>query len=158
MTKRGRHIGWRYWLALDILLALGLSGVAPAALPMAIAVGIVQSIHYLRREGRWSAFPVQVRVAYLGLLAAGLWAPLAFIHWIQLAGTTALLTLDYCPLARTLSLAPWNRRAPLTAALVRCAFFSPPTPGSVIYWLYSNPALRTGVECAPAASGGKKRS
>lgn len=74
-----------------------------------------------------TAFPLQVRVAYAMLLAAGLWAPLQWIHLIQLVGTTARVLVGYCLLARTLSLAPWNRRQPLTWSMLRRTFFSPQT-------------------------------
>jgi len=76
------------------------------------------------REGELAAFPVQVRAAYLALLVAGLYPPLGFIHWVQLVGTWAMVLVGYCPLARALSLLPWNRSQPLSAALVRRTFVS----------------------------------
>ena len=42
------------------------------------------------RTGSARSFPVQVRLAYLTLLLAGAWEPLAILHWIQLVGTTAM--------------------------------------------------------------------
>ncbi|MBX3346336.1 MAG: hypothetical protein KF806_13480, partial [Nitrospira sp.] len=42
-------------------------------------------------------------------------------------GTTARVLVGYCLLARTLSLAPWNRRQPLTWSMLRRTFFSPQT-------------------------------
>jgi hypothetical protein len=71
-----------------------------------------------------TAFPVQVRVAYLAMLISGLWGPLQWIHWVQLAGTTARVLVGYCLLARTLSLAPWNRWQPVSFALIRRTFLS----------------------------------
>ncbi len=127
--KRG--LDWWYWLATDLLLIAGVAGNRWGFTPV-IALGAVQAVHFLLRERSLVAFPVQVRVVYLGLLVAGLWGPLAFIHWIQLAGTTAVVTVGYCPLARMLSLLPWNRRAPLSWALVRHAVFSPPVEGSFV--------------------------
>ena len=129
---RWRDIGWWYWLAMDIGLAVGLSGLEPVALHACLGLGAVQSAHYLHRERCLSAFPVQVRIAYALLLLLGHWQPLAFIHWIQLAGTTAMVAIDYCPLARLLSLAPWNRRRPLTLSLAWRTFVSPPVPGSIL--------------------------
>jgi hypothetical protein len=67
---------------------------------------------------------VQVRVAYLAMLLAGLREPLQWIHWLQLAGTTARVGAGYCFMARTLSLAPWNRWQPLTRELVRRTYLS----------------------------------
>jgi hypothetical protein len=51
---------------------------------------------------------------------------------MQLAGTSALLAFDYCPLARTLALMPWNRRVPLSGRLVLRVFLTPPVPGSAL--------------------------
>jgi hypothetical protein len=70
------------------------------------------------------AFPVQVRTAYLSMLVAGLWEPFHWVHWLQLAGTTARVVIGYCLLARTLSLAPWNRRQPLSPDLITRTFLS----------------------------------
>lgn len=54
------------------------------------------------------------------------------VHWIQLAGTAAVVTVDYCALARLLTLAPWNRREPLSLALVGRTLFSAPVQGSFL--------------------------
>jgi hypothetical protein len=124
-----RTIGWWYWLATVILIAGSLAGV-PGAIGAAIAVCVVQAAHFGAEDGGVS-FPVQIRLAYLGMLLAGLWVPLRFLHWVQLVGTTAFLLTGYCLLARLLSLMPWNRAEPLTAALVRRELFSAPTRGNV---------------------------
>jgi len=58
------------------------------------------------------------------MLILGLWGPLHWIHWVQLAGTTARVLVGYCLLARTLSLAPWNRRQTVSFALIRRTFLS----------------------------------
>lgn len=110
---------------------MGLAGWGPG---YAIALGTtaVHGIHYLARGHRPSTLPMQVRIAYLGILALGLWPPLSLLHWMQLAGTSALLAFDYCPLARTLSLMPWNRRVPLTGRLVLRVLLAPPVRGSTL--------------------------
>ena len=64
---------------------------------------------------------------YLAMLIAGSWEPLQWIHWIQLAGTTARMLVGYGLLSRALSLAPWNRRGPLSFATMRLTFLSPQT-------------------------------
>ena len=115
------NLAWWYWCAIAILLALALSRVAPDASVAAVGLGAVQAIHFHRREGAVRAFPVQVRIAYLGLLVLGLWSPLAVIHWMQLAGTLAVVVTNYCPLALLLSLAPWNRSGPVNAAAIQVA-------------------------------------
>ena len=129
--NRVRDMDWRYWLVTDGLLIGHLAGWRWGLYPVA-ALTAIQAVHYLVREGRITAFPVQVRLGYLLLLALGTVSPLGFIHWIQLAGTTAVVTVGYCPLARILVLMPWNRSRPLTAALVWNTIVSPPVAGSIL--------------------------
>ena len=43
-----------------------------------------------------------------------------------------MVLVGYCPLARMLSLLPWNRRQPLSVALVRRTFLSAPVSGSIV--------------------------
>ncbi len=121
--KTIHDLGWWYWVLTVGLLGAGLFGLS-AAIWLAMALCIVQIGHIVRLTRDVIAFPVQVRVAYLGLLFAGLWGPLQWIHWMQLAGTTARVLAGYCLLARALSLAPWNRRQPLTLGLLRRTFLS----------------------------------
>ena len=130
--SRFNDIRWWYWLATATLLSAYLGADFSAAIFAAIALTAVQLVHFAAREGGLTAFPIQVRGAYLGLLAAGLYPPLVFIHWIQLIGTWAMVLVGYCLLARALSLLPWNRRQPLSAALVRRTFLSPPVRGSIV--------------------------
>lgn len=52
---------------------------------------------------------------YMVLLVCGLWEPLRFLYWIQLIGTSAMVLVGYCLLARILSLMPWNLREPLSS-------------------------------------------
>ncbi|MFN7955324.1 MAG: hypothetical protein U0610_26610 [bacterium] len=126
-----RNVAWWYWLATVPLVAASLARWAPA-LPIAVALTAIQALHFRVRTGSARSFPVQVRLAYLTLLLAGAWEPLAILHWIQLVGTTAMVTVGYCPLARCLSLLPWNRSQPVTAALLRRTFLSPPVRGSIL--------------------------
>jgi len=134
--KRLMQLDWRYWLVTDILLIGNLAGWRWGAYPV-IALTVIQSLHYLARQRRVMAFPVQVRLGYLLLLVLGTWAPLGFIHWIQLAGTTAVVTVGYCPLARILALMPWNRSRPLSAALAWQIVCAPPVEGSILE-VYAN--------------------
>jgi hypothetical protein len=132
--KAERDRGWWYWLVTDLTLVSALLG-GPFGFAPVIGLTLVQAGHYLLRERRMNALPVQVRLGYLGLLLLGQWPPLSFIYWIQLAGTTAMVCFDYCPLARCLSLMPWNRRQPLTLSLVRRTFLSPPVRGNILQGL-----------------------
>lgn len=119
-----------YWAITDILLIAGLAGWF-TGFYLAIALCIVQVVHFALLERSLTSFPVQVRVAYLGLLVIALWEPLRFIYLLQVIGTTAMVLFDYCFLARCLSLLPWNRRTPLSARLVMKTFFSKPVAGRI---------------------------
>ena len=129
--SRLKEMDWWYWLVTDGLLIGSLADWRWGTSPV-IALTVIQAVHYLHRERRIMAFPVQVRMGYLLLLLLGTIAPLGFIHWIQLAGTTAVVTVGYCPLARILALMPWNRRQPLTAMLMWNTIVTPPVAGSVL--------------------------
>jgi hypothetical protein len=128
------HVGtiaWWYWLVTGVLLAGALAG-CPLGFAPPVALTLVHTLHFLAREGSVKAFPVQVRIGYLLWMVAGLWTPLGFFHWVQLAGTTAAVVVDYCPMARLVSLLPWNRRLPLTLPLVVGTFLRPPVRGSIL--------------------------
>jgi hypothetical protein len=131
---RIKSISWQYWAASDVLLVAAVLG-WQAGFAAVIGLNIVQVIHFLAREKRLSAFPVQVRVSYLGLLLAGQWNPLYFVYFIQIAGTTAMVLVDYCPLARFLSLMPWNRQEPFTLDLLKRTLLSPPVRGNILQGL-----------------------
>jgi|AP12_2_1047962.scaffolds.fasta_scaffold26815_3 hypothetical protein len=122
---------WWYWLAAVLALAASLAGWT-AAQPLAFAAIAAQVVHFAVRTGSLRAFTVQVPAAFLGLLALGSWPPFAFLHWLQLVGTTIRLVFDYCPLARIVSLAPWNRSEPLSWTLVKRTFLTPPVNGSIL--------------------------
>lgn len=120
-------LGWWYWAAtLPLLVAAVVFEQREAFAPL-IAFTTWQGAHFLWRTRSVLAPPVQTRSAYTLLLLAGLWPPLGFIHWIQVAGTTAMVLFGYCPLARMLALMPWNRREPLTGELLRRIVLAPPS-------------------------------
>ena len=125
--KTQRHFGltWWLWALTGAAVSASLSGWAPG-LPVALALTTLQAVHQAARTRSVHSFPVQVRAAYLLVLLAGTWPPLRVLHPLQLAGTMALVVFDYCPLARMLSLLPWNRRRPFTLSLLRMTFLSPP--------------------------------
>ena len=132
--NRTQNIIWLYWAVTDALLIAAVLGWEPGFAAV-IGLNAIQVIHFMLRERSLSAFPVQVRVSYLGLLLAGQWEPLYFIYFIQIAGTTAMVLVDYCPLARCLSLMPWNRREPFSLDLLRRTVFSPPVRGNILQGL-----------------------
>ncbi len=129
--KRWKEMDWWYWLVTDGLLIGSLAGWRWGTYPV-IALTVIQTVHCLVRGRRIAAFPVQVRLGYLLLLVMGMYPPLSFIHWIQLAGTTAVVTVGYCPLARIMVLMPWNRGRALTAELVWNTIISSPVTGSLL--------------------------
>lgn len=132
---------WRYWAATLALLFFGLGGYRPAFVAVIMLSGI-QVVHFLFRERRLSAFPVQVRIAYLLMMAMAYHPSLQWFYWVPAMGTTATVLFDYCPLARLLALAPWNRRQPLTRTLLSRVLFAAPTSGSILD-LTALPSLRT---------------
>lgn len=118
-----RDLGWWYWFMTVGLLGSSLLGWT-AGLYLAMLLCAVQVAHVSWLTRDIASFPVQVRVAYLGLLLAGLWEALQWIHWVQLVGTSARLVGGYCFLARALSLASWNRSQSLSLNLVGRTFLS----------------------------------
>jgi len=133
-----REISWWYWAVTTALLFYGLAGNL-VGFWLAIGLSAIQIVHFSLREGGFSAFPVQVRLAYTTMLLLFLWSPLNILFWIPAVGTLAQVLFGYCTLARCLSLMPWNRREPISLALVRRTFLSRPVKGSVMQGL---PALR----------------
>jgi hypothetical protein len=129
-----RSLRWWYWFGTACLLGAALAGWVPG-LALAVAFLAFQLAHYLRRERSLRALPVQTRLVYLALLAAGMWPPLGFLHALQLAGTGVTLAFDYCVLARMVSLLPWNRARPLTFERVWRTFATGPVSGSVLHVL-----------------------
>lgn len=121
--KFDSDIGWGYWMATLPMLIAGVSGWV-WGIVLAMALSMVQIAHFIRREGHLTAFPVQVRAAFLILLGLGLWEPMHWVHWVQVAGTSARVVVGYCLLARLMSLMPWNRIEPWSRTLVRRTFLT----------------------------------
>lgn len=134
-AKRFRHINftspaWWTWIVIAGLLVAGLSGQEDARLAaMWIAAG--QAALYVTRHRSLAHFPTQVRVAYALWMAASFFDVLVPLFWIQAAGTSALVLLGYCPLARMLLVLPWNRTVPLTWRGLAVMAFHPPIRGDV---------------------------
>lgn len=126
-----KEVSWWYWAVTAVLLIIGLAG-RFEALQAATLLSAVQIVHFRLREGSMAAFPVQVRVAYTGLLLLALWPPMRWLFWIPAIGTPAQVLFGYCTLARCLSLLPWNRREPMSGRLVWRTFVSRPVRGNVL--------------------------
>jgi hypothetical protein len=132
--SRSKDLAWWYWLATVVLL-IGWLGGCQYCIYLAIGLCLVQIVHFAWHGSSWIAFPVQVRAAYCVLLVAGLWEPLRPIHWIQLAGTSAVVVFGYCLLARVLSVLPWNRQEPISLPMLTSTFLSLPVRGNVMQGL-----------------------
>jgi hypothetical protein len=132
--RRTASINWWYWAITDLMLITAVLGWREG-FAAAIALNVVQALHFWAREKSLASFPVQVRFSYLALLLAGQVDVLYFIYFILIAGTTAMVLFDYCPLARFLSLMPWNRSEPFSVALLRRTVFSPPVRGNILQGL-----------------------
>ena len=120
-----------YWPLTAVALTVYLGGWTPGIIA-AIALTVLQTVHFALRAGSVRTLDVQVRAAYLVLLLAGLLPWLAPLHVAQLIGLVVRIAFDYCLMARMLALAPWNRPVPLSWALVRWVFSAPPAPGSIL--------------------------
>lgn len=126
-----KKLSWWFWLVTIPMLGAGLAG-NPAGYRAAMGLSLFQLGWYMLADKSLTSFTVQVRAAYLMLLVICYFEPLRFIYWLPFCGTTAMVLVSYCPMARFLSLMPWNRTEPLTAALIRKTFLSPPVYGSIL--------------------------
>ena len=125
-----KDVGWWYWLITAGLLTVGVSR-NQAEFVLAIALTIIQLIHYVFREQNITAFPIQVRYWYLMLLLIAWYEPLQWIYWIPTIGTWAQVIFGYCTMARCVSLLSWNRSEELSLDLLKKTFFSRPVRGSI---------------------------
>jgi len=126
-------ISWWHWLLTIPLLGINLAGYRWG---MAGAMGLCSLAggYFWYRLRDIKPYPVQVRIAYVTWSAVGLLPGMQWMLWIQLCGTTAMVTVGYCPLIRLLSLLPLNRTEPLTTSLVWRAFVQEPCAGGLVEW------------------------
>lgn len=126
-----QDITWWYWLSTIPLLTVGNLGETNGYVLVALLT-VIQIVHFIYREGSICAFPVQVRIAYLGWFLLGQVPYMQWMLWIQLIGTSLNVLVNYCPMARLMALVPWNRRQALTMRLVVKVLFSPPVKDSIL--------------------------
>lgn len=122
---------WGYWLITDLLLILEVTVWQGYGLIAATVLTLLQTLHFFTENPRISAFPVQVRIAYLLLLVIAFWPPLYWLLYPVILGTTAMVLFDYCFLARFMSLMPWNHNQRFSWSMIYQTFFSKPVEGSV---------------------------
>ncbi|MGM0532819.1 MAG: hypothetical protein ACQER7_15840 [Bacteroidota bacterium] len=125
-----KDIGWWYWILTATLLTYG---VMENELGFILAIGLtsIHLLHYIIREKRIKAFPVQVRFFYLMLLLVAFPGIMQWLYWVPCIGTWAQIIFGYCAMARMVSLWPWNREEDFTLKLLMKTFLSPPVKGSV---------------------------
>ena len=125
---------WSYWALTTVLIAGALAGIEHSYQAVVI-LNIIQVIHFAMRERSVTAFPVQVRVTYLGLLFLSQAPYMIWVLWWQLIGTTAMVSVKYCFLGRLMSLMPWNKAEKYSVDLFKRTFFTPPIDGNVLHGL-----------------------
>lgn len=123
---------WWVWTLTAAALIAGVGGGWAPAMGLAVTLSVGQVLYRLARHRHPRQFPAQLRLAYLAWMLAGFLPGLGALHWIQMFGTSALVTMGYCPLARLLMLLPWNRSVPLNARRLSTILFHPPIHGSVL--------------------------
>ena len=128
---------WRYW-AITVALLVGVLAGVDACLPAVIALNTVQVMHFIYREKSITAFPVLVRMVYLGMIFVAQAPYMAWVYWWLVIGTTAMVTFGYCFLARLLSLLPGINKEPYSLQLLKKTFLTPPQKGNIMQGL---PAL-----------------
>lgn len=128
------HTGWGLdewgWLTINLLLIAHVAG-SQYVIFIAAFILLWQSLYFYTKGLRWHDLKLQVRLAYSLLIMIDIVLPWHWLHSAQIMGTTALLLFDYCFLARTMLLMPWNRNQRFNWALLCKAYLSPPVPGEV---------------------------
>ncbi|MDD3575936.1 hypothetical protein [Halothiobacillus sp.] len=121
---------WIYWFITDVLLIIE-AIFGHTGLMLAIGLTTVQVVHFYAEERSIRGFATQVRIAYLLLLLLALWHPMAWLIYPVIIGTSAMVLLNYCFLARFMSLMPWNHSEAYSVSMILNTFFSKPVSGSV---------------------------
>ena len=121
---------WIYWFITDVLLIIE-AIFGHTGLMLAIGLTAIQVVHFYAEERSIRGFATQVRIAYLLLLLLALWHPMAWLIYPVILGTSAMVLLNYCFLARFMSLMPWNHSEAYSVSMILNTFFSKPVSGSV---------------------------
>lgn len=127
---RLKQIGWWYWFLAEVLVATGIF-YSPKAFLWAIVLVLWQVLYFAVVDKKFVTFTVQVRLGFLLILLIGQIQGMEWIYWVPLVGLFVMLTTGYCFLARFMSILPGIRKEPLTLALLKRVFFSPPIKGSI---------------------------
>ena len=124
-----KKLVWSLWFLTWLVLLAGLFD--RRMYEAVVAFSAVHAVLVLAlNRFRFSAFPVQIRIAYVLWVAIGTYAPHgAVLLYIATLGLIGNLFFDYCLMARMLYLLPWNRTEKLSFELVGRTFLSPPSAG-----------------------------
>lgn len=139
-----KQVNWWYWFATACVLAAGFAGYQ-IGFVLAIALSVVQFVHFLVRERNLAAFTVQVRSVVLLYMVAAFFDPTKILFGIAVAGTWARSIFGYCLMARTVSLFPWNLRTPFSTSLVTRTYCSRPVRGNIMQGLPPAPPAENRV-------------
>jgi hypothetical protein len=145
-----KDLSWWHWALTVPLLAMHLAGYSWAILT---AIGLCTLVggYFMLRFKQLRPYPVQIRLAYLGLLLCGMLPWMNWIYWVPLVGTTAMVIVGYCPLLRLLSIANWNRTEPLSFSLLWQVFVRDPCAGGLVQWS-STSSIPVSVCCSVRAN------
>jgi drug/metabolite transporter (DMT)-like permease len=133
LTIPTRHkVVWSLWFITWLGLLAGLF--ARHWYEFVVWFSVIHAVFFIYLERfNLMAFPVQVRLAYVVWMAIGTYIPfMVWLIWVTTVGLAANLFVGYCPLARMLSLLPFNRNEPFSFDLVKRVFLSPPMKGRFI--------------------------
>lgn len=124
--KVRKALAWNLWLVTWIILLIGYYD--RSAWDMVVTFSAAHALlFFILFQCSVEPFPVQVRLAYLAWVAAGTYVEgMEILMWITTVGEAFNLFAGYCPLARMLSLLPWNREEALSWNLVKKAILSRP--------------------------------
>jgi hypothetical protein len=125
------RIIWSYWFITVVSVAIAMF-IMPSAIYLAIGITAIHTLHFQLKQPGITAFPIQVRISYIGLLSLGLIPEFSWIYWILLIGGSVKLITSYCPLARLVSLMPWNRTQSMSWRLLKRVILTPTISGSAI--------------------------
>jgi hypothetical protein len=131
-----RDVTWWSWIAMIALLvmrfAYDLTPAVHAGIALCGGLAVLDLIARSRAGEQRCAMSVQIRVCYVALLVVGLLPGMAWLHAVQIAGTTARVLVGYCLLERELRLMPWNYPGRLTLAGAWEVLTAPPGAGGLI--------------------------
>ena len=122
---RSERANQAQWAVTSPLLAAELLG-APGAVEGVLALTAVSALLYAIRLRSVRPYRVQVRLGFGAFVALGLVPGLAPLLVVPMLGTASQVLFGYCPMARILDLAPWNRCEPFSLALLRRTVLRPP--------------------------------